>query len=346
VPPPPRVPVVYQYVRVSNPEQVDGTSLESQGQALAALAAKDFPASPAVLLEEPGVSASKVDFCNRPQAARLLALVKRGDVVMFTRMDRAFRNVPDMWASLKMFSDLGVRVICPDFPGTGLVDTATISGQSLVFSLGISAQVESQRKSERKLESNRMMIAQGRLLCHIPHYGFKAVSLRVHINGKTRPVKFLFPNPAERQLMHSAAVLHAKGHGQQAISDSMYRNNLRVRGKWLGRDGVNMFLKAERRVRAAEQKAAAQGVDFHRYFVTPYGAVVPFDRFHDAVGSAVIVKARNWRVGLEPIPGEAVTEEEGNATVSPDDVRVVGVEDGADDPVAEPGVDATAPQPG
>jgi DNA invertase Pin-like site-specific DNA recombinase len=152
-------PRAFAYVRVSTAEQArDGaTSIDTQVdvcEVIAKLHGLDVPERFADL----GVSGS-VPMADRPAGARLLATVQRGDMVIASKMDRAFRDAGDALNVAKALEKQGVRLVLRD------VSADPINGNGvgkLVFTLlAAVAEMERDRIRERMMDGRAGKVARG-----------------------------------------------------------------------------------------------------------------------------------------------------------------------------------------
>ena len=109
---------VYGYVRVSTLTQArDGESLEAQSQQIQAYAvSKGLRLSEGDLFVEAGVSGG-VEFQARPEGGRLYQLVQKGDLIIFPKLDRAFRNTRNALNVLHDLKERGVHIHFIDLGG-------------------------------------------------------------------------------------------------------------------------------------------------------------------------------------------------------------------------------------
>lgn len=134
------------YVRVSTEEQkVRGLSIEAQEAALREWANKHEYAIVGVY-NDAGISARK-KYTNRPALQKLLIDIEDGkiDVILFTKLDRWFRNIADYYQVQEILDKHNVRwkTIHEDY------DTVTASGRLKVNIMLSVAQDEADRDSER-----------------------------------------------------------------------------------------------------------------------------------------------------------------------------------------------------
>lgn len=137
---------VFLYVRVSTEEQaIHGLSIEAQTLALEEWA----KVNECVIVDtyvDAGISARK-PAAKRPELQRLLADAQagRGDLIVFTKLDRWFRNIAEYYKVQEVLEKCRVdwRTIHEDY------DTSTASGRLKINIMLSVAQDEADRTSER-----------------------------------------------------------------------------------------------------------------------------------------------------------------------------------------------------
>jgi len=135
-----RLAMTYGYVRVSTSEQGDsGLGVAAQRRALT-----DAGVEPDVWVEDIGVSGA-VAPAVRPGAAELLGVIRRGDTLAVSKLDRLGRDTLDVLALAKLAGDEGWRLVILDL---GL-DTATPVGKFSLTVLAAVAQLERDLIAER-----------------------------------------------------------------------------------------------------------------------------------------------------------------------------------------------------
>lgn len=150
---------VYGYQRVSSIQQVEGNSLETQGKQIQAYAAsKGWGVPDENIFVEAGISGS-IDFKDRPEGARLLQAVQSGDTIIFTKLDRAFRNVRNAFNTLHDLREQGVSVHFLDLGGEV---TGNGVGAIIFAVLSSFAAFERERIATRIREVKQMQRAQGK----------------------------------------------------------------------------------------------------------------------------------------------------------------------------------------
>lgn len=161
---------VFLYARVSTEEQaIHGLSIEAQQTALEAWA-RENGHKVVGLYVDAGISARK-PASKRPALQCLLNDVRsgKGDMVVFTKLDRWFRSVSQYYQVQDVLEANGVswRAIHEDY------ETATASGRLKVNIMLSVAQDEADRTSERIKAINAMKREKGEVLCGSTPFGYK-----------------------------------------------------------------------------------------------------------------------------------------------------------------------------
>lgn len=144
---------VFLYARVSTEEQaMHGLSIEAQTSALQAWAKKEGHKVVDVYVDA-GISARK-PASKRPELQRLLSDVRdgKGDLIVFTKLDRWFRNVAQYYKVQEVLEQHHVdwKTIQEDY------DTSNASGRLKINIMLSVAQDEADRTSERIKAINEM----------------------------------------------------------------------------------------------------------------------------------------------------------------------------------------------
>ena len=168
-----------------------------------------------------GVSGSK-PLGERPAGKDLLAVAKKGDVIIASKMDRIFRSGSDALAMIERFKKHGIKLILCDM---GIEPVADSPVSTLFFSLlSAFAQFERERICERITEGKRAKRDRGGHVGGFVPFGFS--------KSGTGSRSILVPNEVERDHAVSARRHHAAGrlsYGRIA--------KLMARDGQLGRDG-------------------------------------------------------------------------------------------------------------
>lgn len=148
---------VFGYVRVSTSEQAThGDSLDTQAQQIRGYAMiKGWDV--AEIFVERGVSGS-VPLADRPEGARLLQAVAKGDAVVTAKLDRMFRSAADALVTLEAVKDQGVSLHMIDLGGDV---TGNGIGKLTFTILSAVAENERDRIRERIRDVKRHLAKQG-----------------------------------------------------------------------------------------------------------------------------------------------------------------------------------------
>lgn len=160
---------IYGYARVSTLAQADdGESLGVQQRQLEGWAHMQGATLAAVHVER-GVSGS-TPLGERPEGARLLATLRRGDTVVAAKLDRMFRSALDALQVIEAFKAQGVSLVLLDLGG----DVAGNGISKLVLTiLAAVAEAERDRIRERIATVKRDQRDRGRYLGGKVPFGFR-----------------------------------------------------------------------------------------------------------------------------------------------------------------------------
>lgn len=168
---------IYGYVRVSTAQQAsDGDSLEAQVRQIRSYAVlRGFDLSLNQLVTESGVSGN-IEFQLRPEGGSLLRMLKRGDILIFSKLDRAFRNTRNALNTLHDLKERGVSVHFIDLGG----DVTNDGVGSVIFTiLSAFATFERERLATRIREVKQIQKADGRFLGGVPRFGYRVADGRL-----------------------------------------------------------------------------------------------------------------------------------------------------------------------
>ncbi len=237
-------PKAYIYTRVSHLDSADsGLSIEAQKENC--LRYLEFIRSKynlelgctepqqGVYIDE-AVSAYQAEtreFLMRPQGIELHKQLKKGDHVIFARLDRAFRWVPDFYKMKELWDRMGVTIHFVDLQ----IDLSTATGKLFAGIMAIFAQWHSDYISERTKEALAAKRARGGSLNQKKPRGQKKV---VNRNGE----KILVPDRRQQAIMRCVRYLRdTKRLSYMAISDRLEamaanRENRKPRYLWARHD--------------------------------------------------------------------------------------------------------------
>ncbi len=194
---------VYGYVRVSTMTQArEGESLEAQTRQIQAYAvSKGLHLSEGEVFVEAGVSGG-VEFQERPEGGRLFQLVQKGDLIIFPKLDRAFRNTRNALNVLHDLKERGVHIHFIDLGG----DVTGNGVGAIVFTiLSAFATFEKERIATRIREVKQIKKAQGKFTGGRRAFGYEVVDL----------VKV--PKPDEQKIIAEMRSLRKKGTSYRGI---------------------------------------------------------------------------------------------------------------------------------
>lgn len=196
---------VVGYVRVSTAEQAsNGASLDAQRSQIAGYAMMKGWELSAVFVEA-GVSGS-TPLAERPEGARLLASLRKGDAIITPKLDRMFRNASDALTTLEELKAETVSLHMIDLGG----DVTANGISKLVFTiLSAVAENERDRIRERIRDVKRDLASKGVFSGGRRQFGFDIVT----IDGEKR----LVPNDAEQAQLAQMRDMRAAGKSLREI---------------------------------------------------------------------------------------------------------------------------------
>ena len=222
---------VYGYVRVSTERQADeGESLGTQQRVIDGYAMMNGLTLDSIFVER-GVSGSK-PVGERPEGARLLAVLKLGDVVITPKLDRMFRSALDALDVLGRLKDRGVSLHMIDLGG----DVTGNGVSKLVFTiLSAVAGAERDRIRERIRDVKADQRKRQRYLGGIVPFGWK-----VGDDGT------LVEDPTQQRAIRRILQLRRDGLSLRAISTAIAAEGIR-----LSHEGVKNVLATANGANAA-----------------------------------------------------------------------------------------------
>jgi DNA invertase Pin-like site-specific DNA recombinase len=170
------------------------------------------------LLYDPAVSARHVPFLDRRGGARLGAMLKRGDHVIFSHLDRAFRALLDYAALINLWKGMGIKVHYADMN----MDLQTPEGMALANMMAVFAQAQSDFLSRRCQETARRLRKLGR-----PRNGETPLGQKI-IRGKHGATYAI--DWKKRGYMAEIVRLHDEGVSFPNIARLLNRHYCKVKG--------------------------------------------------------------------------------------------------------------------
>ena len=164
---------VYGYTRVSTIAQArEGESLETQKLQIKSYAiSKGLSLPEENIYVEMGVSGG-IEFAERPVGSRLMTVVMKSDVIIFPKLDRAFRNTRN---ALNVLHDMKERGVSVHFIDLGGDVTGNGIGAIVFTILSAFATFEKERIATRIREVKQLQKAQGRFTGGRRAFGFNVV---------------------------------------------------------------------------------------------------------------------------------------------------------------------------
>jgi DNA invertase Pin-like site-specific DNA recombinase len=229
-------PKVYGYARVSTIQQAaEGTSLAEQERQIRGRCLSGSEQGPwelTRLFTESGVSGSTL-LADRPAGAELLAIVKPGDHIIASKLDRMFRDSIDALTTIKRFREQGVHLWLLDFPGdcsgNGI---ATL----LVGVLASVAQFERERIAERIAEGKLQQRREGKHQGGARPFGFAIAPRQL---GDRGGAPGLVPIPEEQAAIALMKEMRPD-HTLREIAET-----LRAQGHEISYEGIRRVLARE-----------------------------------------------------------------------------------------------------
>lgn len=206
---------IYGYVRVSTLQQAnEGESLDTQLRQIQSYSVlKGFEIPPDNFITEKGVSGS-LEFEKRPEGSKLFNQLETGDVLIFSKLDRAFRNTRNALNTLHELKQRGISVHFIDLGG----DVTNDGIGSVIFTiLSAFATFERERIATRIREVKQVQKSEGKFLGGFTRFGYKVVDEKLE------------KNPDEQLIIQSMKDMKRRGMSLRRISS------------WLGREyGIHM----------------------------------------------------------------------------------------------------------
>lgn len=198
---------VYGYVRVSTLTQAkEGESLEAQRRQVVSYAdSKGLELPLENVFVEAGVSGGS-EFETRPEGAKLFQALNAGDMVIFPKLDRAFRNTRN---ALNVLHELKARGVSVHFIDLGGDVTGNGVGAIVFTILSAFATFERERIAARIREVKQLKKAQGKFTGGRRAFGYDVVD----------GVKV--PREDEQVVIRQMVKMRAEGVGYRDIASWM-----------------------------------------------------------------------------------------------------------------------------
>ncbi len=177
---------IFGYIRVSTLQQAnEGESLDTQLKQIQSYSIlKGFEIPPENFITEKGVSGS-LEFEKRPKGSELFNQLVAGDILIFSKLDRAFRNTRNALNTLHELKERGVSVHFIDLGG----DVTNDGIGSVIFTiLSAFATFERERIATRIREVKQVQKAEGKFLGGFTRFGYRVVDEKLEKNPKEQEI--------------------------------------------------------------------------------------------------------------------------------------------------------------
>ncbi|MEX2130740.1 MAG: recombinase family protein [Pseudohongiellaceae bacterium] len=148
-----------------------------------------------------------VDFARRDNGARLLSMLRAGDVLLSSSLERIFSSCHDAVSTISRLKDLGVQMHIAQLGGdvTDSLFNVNFERVAKMFSA-----LERRKAAERIKGVKQKQRLQGRYLGGSRPFGYM-----IHENGR------LIENPMEQRVLKKIMVLKRQGKSLRAISSEV-----------------------------------------------------------------------------------------------------------------------------
>ena len=145
---------------------------------------KGYDIPPENFITERGISGS-VEFEKRPEGLKLFEKLETGDVLIFSKLDRAFRNTRN---ALNTLHDLKLRGISVHFIDLGGDVTNDGIGSVIFTILSAFATFERERIATRIREVKQVQKADGKFLGGFTRFGYRVIEDRLEKDGDQQKI--------------------------------------------------------------------------------------------------------------------------------------------------------------
>ncbi|WFR64167.1 recombinase family protein [Paenibacillus amylolyticus] len=169
---------VFGYLRVSTDEQAEkGHSLNEQQERMSAYCRAMGWDDPIFFIED-GYSAKNL---NRPKLTEMLQAVKEGSepgIILTTKLDRLSRKLVDILNLNEYFNKQGFNYVS----ATEGFDTSTPAGRLVLQMLGMVAEFERERISERVRDNMTSLVRNTKKVVSRPCFGYDVIDKEMVVN--------------------------------------------------------------------------------------------------------------------------------------------------------------------
>lgn len=194
----------------------------------------------------------KIPLAERKAGRELCDRLRKGDVLIVAKVDRAFRRLSDCVLMLDRWERLGISLVLCDFPMLSDLDNPW--GKAMVQLVAIFAEIERKLISQRTKEGMGVRKRKGQATNQFPGYGFKWEKKWDPDAGKR--VKTRIADPDERTTMQQIVKWRLDGYGWDAITDHLHKHGVVTRkGTRWSRSRVIRAFQAELALQARENRS-------------------------------------------------------------------------------------------
>ena len=191
-----------------------------------------------------GVSAA-IPLRQRPYGHHLDKQLEGLDCVIFTKLDRGFRNVKDLLETLEHWTARGIKVIILDLN----IDTTTPAGKLTITIMGATAEFDRACIRQRVLDVNARRRAEGLPFGGAQPHGFKAVGP----TGRKKLVRCDY----SREVIGQLTEWHRRGWTIDQLWQYLVAHQIkRANGKEYSRTSMYRAIKEELKLQLLEAEEA------------------------------------------------------------------------------------------
>lgn len=223
--------MIYGLCRVSTGKQAaKGHSLDAQQTAIERFCSGRGFVLTEMFVDE-AVSGGK-RLVNRPAGKRMDACLRKGDTVIVTKLDRAFRSTIDALTTTQEWERRGIALIVLDHGGQA-IDTSTPMGKLFILMLAGFAEFERDMARERTRTVIADRVSKG--FAHgFVRFGF------ANVEGR------LIPVPEQQKVVERMKTLRARGWPYDAIASRLNEDGIQSpRGTWWTKQTIYSILKLQ-----------------------------------------------------------------------------------------------------
>ena len=196
---------VYFYGRCSSDENFDkGSSIETQlSKSNAYAVIKDLTIDKQITESISGT----VKFNNRPMGLELMSVLKRGDHIICSALDRFSRNTLDLLQVIEKFKRMKVSLHFTEF---GEVTGSDAMGSVFVKLLSVFAEFYSKQCSEKQTATKQRMIKENRFTGGKKKFGYDLDQNNYYV-----------PCEKEQQIIREMQLMRKKGKSYQKVANEI-----------------------------------------------------------------------------------------------------------------------------